>query len=46
MESKPAVEITGAQCGAGAPPASFPTGGTPVFHRYALIIIYSPERTL
>ena len=44
MESKPAVEITGAQCGAGAPPASFPTGRP--FHRDALIIIYSPERTL
>jgi hypothetical protein len=46
MESKPAVEITRAQCGAGAPARVIPEGRAPVLHRDALIIIYSPERTL
>jgi hypothetical protein len=46
MESKPAVEITRAQCGAGAPALVLPDGRAPVLHRYELIVIYSPERTL
>ena len=46
MESKRVVEITRAQCGAGAPAAFFPTGGMPVLHYHELIVIYRPERSI